>query len=94
MRCVLLFGWNPQGRPVSFGYITAEQDEGFLVDHLYRTEPTCHIRWAYPAKEDVYIYIIQVADIDQIILQCKVVGESSMEYSVYFGEYKRYTESF
>ena len=43
------------------------------MDHLYRTKPTCHIRWAYPAKEDV-----QVADIDQI-LQCKVVGESDVK---------------
>ena len=77
------------------GYIIAEQDEGFLVDHgdhLYRTAPTCHIRLAYPVKEDVH-----VADNDQI-LQYKVVGEWDVKYPrntlVYFGECKRYTESF
>ena len=55
------------------GYITAEHEEGYLVDHLHRLEQNMNNRWAYPLKEDK-----QIAHKDHL-LECEVLGDGMLE---------------
>ncbi|KAG1655467.1 NADH dehydrogenase [ubiquinone] 1 alpha subcomplex assembly factor 3 [Nymphon striatum] len=51
------------------GYVKSIINNGYIVDHLHRVVPGCHIKWKYPSTEDV-----QTAELEQI-LNCTVKGE-------------------
>ncbi|KAG1670256.1 putative ubiquitin carboxyl-terminal hydrolase FAF-X [Nymphon striatum] len=44
-----------------FGYVKSVINNGYIVDHLHRVVPGCHIKWKYPSTEDV-----QTAELEQI----------------------------
>ncbi|KAG1673895.1 [3-methyl-2-oxobutanoate dehydrogenase [lipoamide]] kinase, mitochondrial [Nymphon striatum] len=35
------------------GYVKSIINNGYIVDHLHRVVPGCHIKWKYPSTEDV-----------------------------------------
>ncbi|KAG1650219.1 hypothetical protein GQR58_028234 [Nymphon striatum] len=45
------------------GYVKSIINNGYIVDHLHRVVPGCHIKWKYPSTEDV-----QTAELEQIAL--------------------------
>ncbi|KAG1683162.1 Low density lipoprotein receptor adapter protein 1-B [Nymphon striatum] len=51
------------------GYVKSIINNGYIVDHLHRVVPGCHIKWKYPSTEDV-----QTAELEQIV-NCTVKGE-------------------
>ncbi|KAG1651998.1 ATP-binding cassette sub-family A member 3 [Nymphon striatum] len=51
------------------GYVKSIINNGYIVDHLHRVVPGCHIKWKYPSTEDV-----QTAELEQIG-NCTVKGE-------------------
>ncbi|KAG1652087.1 hypothetical protein GQR58_026544 [Nymphon striatum] len=51
------------------GYVKSIINNGYIVDHLHRVGPGCHIKWKYPSTEDV-----QTAELEQIV-NCTVKGE-------------------
>ena len=51
------------------GYVTDEQQDGYLVDHLHRVNSGSHQTWGYPSKEDFHL-----SEQDQI-LPCEIIGQ-------------------
>ena len=66
--CVII--WLKSKKPYDWflGYITEQNNEGFVVDHLRQTDLQFSIKWHYPPKEDECI-----VEADQV-LSCEVQG--------------------
>ncbi|KAG1715052.1 Myosin-VIIa [Nymphon striatum] len=43
-------------------------NNGYIVDHLHRVVPGCHIKWKYPSTEDAASSVLQAKDIIQMVI--------------------------
>ena len=64
--CVIIWLNSKKQYEWFLGYIIEQNDEGYVVDHLHRTDSNLNSKWHYPSKEDKCI-----VEADQI-LPCQV----------------------
>ena len=67
--CVIIWLNSKKQYEWFLGYIIEQNDEGYVVDHLHRTDSNLNSKWHYPSKEDKCI-----VEADQI-LPCQVQGQ-------------------
>ena len=65
--CVIIWLNSKKQYKWFLGYITEQNNEGFVINHLHRTDSKSN-KWHYPSKEDKC-----VVEADQLLL-CQVQG--------------------
>ena len=66
--CVIIWLNSKKQYEWFLGYITEQNNEGFVIDHLHRADSKSNNKWHYPSKEGKCI-----VEADQI-LPCQVQG--------------------